>query len=348
MDIKNKINETELFTKYKSTYAFPLFELTTNLLQLGFGNYLLFLLKDSYSAYFLIPVMVLLNLKLFMFSHDCAHNSFTPNKTLNYVVGSVAGVLTTGVSMNWILDHHTHHQTNGNVTNKFNYAYNETTLITYNKYAKLSKMGKIATKILLHPFVQFPLLAFVHFNINQRFIYILKKWKYKSKIDSTMFMICFNHFFHNAGSIGLYYFINLHGYLHLYLLYVFISQIVGVMMFFNQHTFNVPYMVTNEEWTQRNSGLIGSSLIMIPDCLQYFFFGIEYHHIHHINSKIPGYNLKKYHDEVVQNSDMFDGIVKLSMTDCYNNLWLAMYDEDDKRFLTFEDADAKIEETKSK
>ena len=36
------------------------------------------------------------------------------------------------------------------------------------------------------------------------------------------------------------------------------------------------------------------------------------------------------------------------MTDCYNNLWLAMYDEDDKRFLTFEDADAKIEETKSK
>jgi omega-6 fatty acid desaturase (delta-12 desaturase) len=107
-------------------------------------------------------------------------------------------------------------------------------------------------------------------------------------------------------------------------------------------------MVSNEEWTQRNSGLHGSSLIMIPDCLKYFFFGIEYHHIHHINAKIPGYNLQKYHDEVVQNSDMFDGIVKLSIGDCYNNLWLAMYDEDDKRFLTIEEADKKMEENKSR
>jgi omega-6 fatty acid desaturase (delta-12 desaturase) len=107
-------------------------------------------------------------------------------------------------------------------------------------------------------------------------------------------------------------------------------------------------MVSNEEWTKRNSGLLGSSLILFPNCLKYFFCGIEYHHIHHINAKIPGYNLQKYHDEVVRNSDVFDGIVKLSLADCYNNLWLAMYDEDAKRFLTVQEADKKMEEEKSK
>ena len=63
--------------------------------------------------------------------------------------------------------------------------------------------------------------------------------------------------------------------------------------------------------------------------------GIEYHHIHHMNAKIPGYNLQKYHEEVVSKSNMFDNVVKLSMTDCYNNLWLVLYDEEKKRYITY-------------
>ena len=49
-----------------------------------------------------------------------------------------------------------------------------------------------------------------------------------------------------------------------------------------------------EEWKQKDSGIHGSSFIQIPFFFKYFFMGIEYHHIHHMNSKIPGYNLQKY------------------------------------------------------
>jgi hypothetical protein len=52
-----------------------------------------------------------------------------------------------------------------------------------------------------------------------------------------------------------------------------------------------------------------------------------------MNSKIPGYNLQKYHEE--SNIDA----VTLSMTDCYNNLWLSLYDEDNKKYITFDEAD---------
>ena len=60
-----------------------------------------------------------------------------------------------------------------------------------------------------------------------------------------------------------------------------------------------------------------------------------------------GNNLQRYHDEVEKNSNMFDNIVKLSMTDCYNNLWLALYDEDNKKFLTIEEANNELQKIKN-
>ena len=75
--------------------------------------------------------------------------------------------------------------------------------------------------------------------------------------------------------------------------------------------------------------------------------GIEYHHIHHMNAKIPGYNLQKYHEEVVSKSTIFDDIVKLSMNDCYNNLWLVLYDKDKDKYATLEEVNKEIEEYKN-
>ena len=79
-----------------------------------------------------------------------------------------------------------------------------------------------------------------------------------------------------------------------------------------------------------------------------------------MNAKISGYNLQKYHEEIVSKNKMFDtkgaslcpvvhqydNVVKLSMSDCYNNLWLVLYDEDNKRYITFAEADEEIRKDK--
>ena len=70
--------------------------------------------------------------------------------------------------------------------------------------------------------------------------------------------------------------------------------------------------------------------------------GIEYHHIHHMYSKLPGYNLQKYHEEIVSNSNIFDNILKLSVTDCYNNLWLTLYDEDKHKYSSLKEVNTEI------
>ena len=125
-----------------------------------------------------------------------------------------------------------------------------------------------------------------------------------------------------------------------------LSRIKVCLLFFNQHTFNPSYVVGNKNWTQRDSGLLGSSFIQIPSYLKYFTMGIEYHHIHHTNSKIPGYNLQQYHEEVIIKSNIFDNVVKLSMNDCYNNLWLVLYDKDKMKYTTLKEVNEEIENNK--
>jgi omega-6 fatty acid desaturase (delta-12 desaturase) len=125
-----------------------------------------------------------------------------------------------------------------------------------------------------------------------------------------------------------------------------ISFTCGVLLFFNQHTFNPPYVVNNETWNMKDSGLTGSSFIQIPWLLKYFTGGIEYHHLHHMNAKIPNYNLQYYHEEVISKSNIFDNIVKLSMTDCYNNLTLSLYNETNNKYITFAEADEEIIKSK--
>jgi omega-6 fatty acid desaturase (delta-12 desaturase) len=91
-----------------------------------------------------------------------------------------------------------------------------------------------------------------------------------------------------------------------------------------------------------DAGLLGSSFIQIPRPLKWFSGGIEYHHLHHMNSRIPLYELQNYHEKVFVNHPMYSKIVRLSMRDCYENLWLQVYDSEHKKFITMVDARAKL------
>ncbi len=336
------INEGELYMKYKSTYYAALLDLSINMFLLYGGICVLSYFRNTSYVLFIIPIMSLMNIKTFMSLHDCGHNSYTPNKTLNYIIGTFTGIITFTSSWNWNLDHHTHHLTNGNINNPYKFTINETTGMSFNQYTKMNNFKKMILKILLYPYIRFSIIPAIYYGIIQRFYYIIKKLKGGSKIKAPLYVICFNHVINTTGMIYVIrYMYNLE-ILHHFICYIYISHVIGFLLFHNQHTFNPAYIVTNNDWNHRDSGIIGSSFIQIPYVIKYFFGGIEYHHIHHMNAKIPGYNLQKYHEEVVSKSDVFDNIIKLSMSDCYNNLWLVMYDEDNKRYITFAEADEQI------
>lgn len=341
ISVPNKINENDLFMKYKSSYQSAFIDVSVHTCILSSAFYLLWYFNSSFMSVLTIPFLGMLLHRNYVMFHDCCHNSYTPNKTLNQVIATIYGI-TTFTSTNWILDHHTHHLTNGNIENKYNFKFNE--LLYWNKkqYCQFNVIARSVFKFFHTPVVFFTFFPVLYFFVIQRFIYIMKKNKYKGKIGETMRNICSNHLINNIGSGVLCYVMYMNDILVHYLIASYIGFLINFLLFFNQHTYNPPYVVGNDEWSQRNSGLLGSSFIQIPKFLKYFTMGIEYHHIHHMNSKIPGYNLQNYHEEVVKNSNMFDNIVKLSMNDCYNNLWLVLYDTDNNKYISYADADKEI------
>ena len=53
-------------------------------------------------------------------------------------------------------------------------------------------------------------------------------------------------------------------------------------------------------------------------------------------------NLVAAYEYLEQTEPEVKDIVKLSMKDCYNNLWLTLYDEESDRYISFKEADEKI------
>jgi omega-6 fatty acid desaturase (delta-12 desaturase) len=341
MNNENKINESELFTKYKSSYKSAFLDLSLHTILFSSSLYLLALFRNSLLSIFTIPFLGLVLHRNYVVFHDCVHNSYTPNKTINYILSTYYGI-TTFTSSNWILDHHTHHCTNGNIDNEYNFKFNELLYYTVNQYKNFNNFEKCIFTFFHTPIIFFSFFPILYFFIIHRFIYFIKKIKYKKKIRFPLLAIFINHFLNNIGSYYLLVTMYKNNLLLHYLFSSYIGFLINFLLFFNQHTFNPSYVVCNKEWTQRNSGLLGSSFIQIPKYLKYFTMGIEYHHIHHMNAKIPGYNLQKYHEEVISKSNIFNNIVKLSMYECYNNLWLVLYDEDNKKYTNLKNINEKI------
>jgi omega-6 fatty acid desaturase (delta-12 desaturase) len=334
----SKINESELFTKYKARYKSAFIDLSLHGFLLSSCFYFLWLFRNSWISCLTIPLVGLLNVKTFIIFHDSCHDSYTPNKTLNYIISHITGIINI-ISPLWCLDHNIHHLTNGNKENKYNYKYNELIDYTENEYIKMSQINKLMFNLFYNYKTYFTLFPFLYFFVIQRFIYIIKKLKYKGKIPQSLIYIIFNHLVNNTGIVLMFYIISKYNLLYHYIFSLYISFVLGFILFHNQHTFNPPYIVNNESWNMKNSGLLGSSFIQIPIFLKYFSGGIEYHHIHHINAKIPGYNLQKYHEEVVSTSNLFDNIVKLSMVDCYNNLKLRLFSEKKNRYIRLDEVE---------
>lgn len=199
----------------------------------------------------------------------------------------------------------------------------------------------------MSPYCFFTIIPLLYFILKQRTDVLRYKILKKEPYTASLFITVIDTVISNILCVFYLYILNYYFLIPYVLVSNMISYILGFILFHNQHTYNPSYIVDDKQWNQQDSGLKGSSFIQIPWYLKYFTGGIEYHHIHHMNAKIPGYNLQKYHEEVVNTSNIFDSITKLSMNDCYNNLWLKLYDEEKKRYITFEEADIKLNDCKN-
>ena len=71
----------------------------------------------------------------------------------------------------------------------------------------------------------------------------------------------------------------------------FLSQMLGSYLFYAQHNFPGVTFKKNVEWSYTNAALESSSYMELNPFMQWVTANIGFHHIHHLNSKIPFYRL---------------------------------------------------------
>lgn len=79
---------------------------------------------------------------------------------------------------------------------------------------------------------------------------------------------------------------------------VYCTDLIGTALFHLQHSVNVPYRQRKEQWDFTRAALEGSTFLQVPFMLRPFTNGIEYHHIHHLNTNIPSYKIGECHDNL--------------------------------------------------
>ena len=68
---------------------------------------------------------------------------------------------------------------------------------------------------------------------------------------------------------------------------------IGAYLFYCQHNFPGATFRENQDWTYDNAALSSTSYMKMNQIMHWFTGNIGYHHIHHLNSRIPFYKLKQ-------------------------------------------------------
>jgi acyl-lipid omega-6 desaturase (Delta-12 desaturase) len=246
-------------------------------------------LKISYALTLALDVIAAgFMVRLFIFFHDCGHNSFFPTVRANRLVGFWLGLLVFTPGEHWWHSHAIHHATSGNLDKR---GQGDVTTLTVDEFYETKWPGKFGYKLFRNPLVMFGLGPFYMFVISHR----LNMPKYGPRETRSVVLTNLGIL---AMAIGLSLVIGWKAYLMIQIPLIWIGGMGGIWMFYIQHQFEDTYWEREESWNYVASALLGASFYKLPKLMQWFTGSIGYHHIHHLSPRIPNYNLEPAHDNI--------------------------------------------------
>ncbi|MFO0455906.1 MAG: fatty acid desaturase family protein [Planctomycetota bacterium] len=98
---------------------------------------------------------------------------------------------------------------------------------------------------------------------------------------------------------------------------------VGAYLFFAQHNFKGMVILPTETWDHFQAAIESSSYLAMGPVMNWFSANIGYHHIHHLNSKIPFYRLPEAYQAIPELRNAAKTTLRpRDIVDCFHrNLW---------------------------
>ncbi|MHB8857608.1 MAG: fatty acid desaturase [Bellilinea sp.] len=262
-------------------------------------------------------------IRIFIFFHDCGHNSFLPSTRANRRLGFWLGILVFTPGEQWWKSHAIHHATSGNLDRR---GVGDVTTLTVDEYLKLPILGRLGYRLFRHPLVMFGLGPLFMFLIKHRIAYPrFGKRETLSVVWTNLGIL--------ALAVGLNLLMGFQNYLLVQLPILWLGGMSGIWMFYVQHQFESSYWARHPEWEYIASAFEGASYYQLPKVLQWFTGNIGFHHIHHLSPKVPNYRL-----EIAYNSDeILRRPLTLTIRESLRTIPLTLIDEANDRMISFRD-----------
>lgn len=262
-------------------------------------------------------------IRIFIIQHDCGHGSFLGSRRVNDAIGFVLGVIMLTPYGYWRKTHAIHHATSGDLDRR---KFGDVTTLTVREYLALPWWRRLGYRFYRHPLVLLGIGPAYQFFLKHRLPFDLPfSWKreWASVLWTNLALVGVGFFMH--WTIGF------KAFLMVQLPLNFIAGIAGVWLFYVQHQFEDTYWEAGKDWTFEEAAIHGSSYYDLPPFLHWFTGNIGVHHVHHLSSRIPNYNLQRCMRE---NPELHD-VNRLTIRRSLGCLRLKLWDEDARKLVGF-------------
>jgi omega-6 fatty acid desaturase (delta-12 desaturase) len=280
------------------------------------GRTLLVLLLGIPAAVFLV--------RSFIVFHDCTHGSFFASRRANAWLGRSIGLLLYSPFHRWRHDHAVHHATAGDLDRR---GTGDLHTLTVTEYVAMSSKGRLGYRLTRNPLIMFGLGPVVAMLIGPRIVANGARPRMRRSVLGTDAALA-------ALVATLVWVMGWEDYLLVLLLPALLAGSIGIWLFYVQHQFEDAYWSDAEEWSFTDAALRGSSYLKLGTVLRFCTGSIGYHHVHHLNARIPNYNLRRAHEQ----TPALHSVPTLSLLDGIRATRLKLYDEQAGRLVGFREA----------
>ena len=115
-----------------------------------------------------------------------------------------------------------------------------------------------------------------------------------------------------------------------------IASALGSYLFFAQHSFKRMQIISPESWTFYRAALESSSYMRLNKLMQWFTGNIGFHHIHHLNVRIPFYRLPEAMAAIPElQSPITTSLAPRDIVECFK---ACLWDEERQRMVSYREA----------
>ena len=222
----------------------------------------------------------LLMLRLFVIYHDQQHNAILPKSRLAEALMKIFGILSISPSSIWRSSHNHHHNHNSKLRGSHIGSF---PIMTKAQYLKSSRATRLEYLFMRHPLT----ILFGYFFV---FLYgMCLAPFFNSPREHFDCLIAF--VLHVAIGVTITFFFGWQALLLTQFIPYFITAAIGTYLFYAQHNFPGVSFFDRAGWAYEKAAMESSSYMKTGPIMAWFTANIGYHHIHHLNARVPFYRL---------------------------------------------------------